>query len=45
MSNLIGIQPRGLNASCPAVKSDGNFILVHNHRNLAYTVGVFQHVF
>jgi len=34
-----------LNASCPAVKSNGNLILVHNHRNLARAIGIFQHVF
>ena len=43
--SILSAYSRLLNASCPAVKSDGNLILVHNHRNLAHTVGIFQHVF
>ena len=43
--SILSAYSRRLNASCPAVKSDGNLILVYNHRNLTHTVGVFQHVF
>jgi len=41
---MIDIQPIDLNASRSAIKPDGNIALLHNNRNLSYTIGIFQHV-
>jgi len=42
-SQIIDIQPTGLNASRSTVKPDGDIALFHNNRNLSYAIGIFQH--
>ena len=39
----IDIQPTCLDLSRSAVESDGDVVLIHDDRNLAYTVGILQH--